>query len=135
MFAPYFIIEPEDVQNEMFVLYVAITRAEKYLKVYIDRNVPYLNFIIPEGSNTQSSQQIVTDTTIVKKDRLTVKPPKGYRCLLSELNPLRSTAKALLFQVEDKSCWLPISQIIESDQYYFVPDWLVKRNQLEKWVY
>jgi superfamily I DNA/RNA helicase len=131
-----FIHEPEDVENEKFVLYVSLTRAEKHMYIYIDNIVGFkFNFILPES-------MIQTNDSIDGEDSLTLKLKENYsknkrsyrNCLKASCVVTRSTDKAIMFSFNGKSFWTPTSTVGYNEGRYFILDWILKKNQFMNYV-
>jgi DNA helicase-2/ATP-dependent DNA helicase PcrA len=131
-----FITEPEDIQNELFVMYVAVTRAEKHMYIYIDNIVGFkFNFILPE-SMLQTNDSIGEEYSLTAKLKENYsKNKRSYRnCLKAECAITRSTDKAIMFSFNGKSFWTPTSTVGYNEGRYFILDWILKKNQFMNYV-
>jgi len=156
---PIFINTKESVDNEKFVLYVAMTRAEKHLEIFIDSPDSFnFNFIynkewtkkyvsidgkpLVDTTNLRVEANEVTGVynipnNVLEELKNTFKSKKNtYKTVLTlNVYPVRSTAKAIMFEKNSKEqFWIPFSALGFHDKRYFIESWVVKANKLDDYV-
>lgn len=131
---------PEDFESEKFCLYVAITRAEKQLCIYVNNPVSFaFPFIFPDEwikqieilkeNNVNPFEQKVEEK-ISKVESVKASDKK----IKSRFTIKHSTEKAICFSDNSKQFWVPIMYITKKDDDYYICDWIVKKNNYSDYV-
>ena len=136
MFNTIFINTDEDIESEMFVLYVALTRAEKVMKIYHNNpSITRLAFLF-EGVNTTGlpQRQVVTTSPSQAKLKANYMAErwKYSKRLKEEARIIKTTDKAVQFDVGGGMFWVPYQFAAYDGQRYYISDWIVSKNSLYK---
>jgi DNA helicase-2/ATP-dependent DNA helicase PcrA len=136
--SPVFCKTDEDLLNEMFVLYVALTRAESKLEIFIQdsRKFPF-GYLLPAeleqlsgaAAGSQDNPVFFKLKTNYLADEYSF-PNK----LKKEVQLARNTDNAVQIVLNSRMAWVPLRCIAYSGEYYFINDWILKKNNLQSWI-
>lgn len=141
---PMFMTSEEETTNEMFVLYVALTRAEKELYIFHDNPAGFMfNFIFPETCSdvepetasaapvAQVNPQLRALNMLVANYR--VDSRKLPRKLKSGTALVSATARAVLLKSDKAQFWVPLNNIGYDGKFFYVSHWVVNTNSLHRY--
>jgi DNA helicase-2/ATP-dependent DNA helicase PcrA len=143
-----FINTEEAIEQEKFVWYVATTRAEKHMEIYISDPKRFkFNFIFPkewidkflqdveqEQTNEKGEFEISSNTLKQLQENYRAKKRTYKSVLNTECVAIATTDRAIQFQQGTTKIWLPISTLGYGDSRFFLDEWIIKKNSYQKFV-
>jgi len=134
---PYFMKEAseDEINQELFLLYVGITRAKDFLKIYHSNPWKFrFNFIFPEIPDTENNEQENFDFVLSDEEVNIFETnfkEKKIEVEFVDFSPKKSTEKAMLFKnSEGDFYWIPKSWLGCKEGKFYLPSWIVKRNSI-----
>lgn len=136
--SPIFCKTDDDLLNEMFVLYVALTRAESSLEVFLqDKNKFPFSYLLPEEMETVTGGVDLSGESSVllklKANYLTSKRSFSNK-LKPEVSLVRNTENAVQLRAGAKLAWIPVKCLAYGENTYFINDWILNKNSLYEWL-
>jgi len=144
---PMFINNEEAIEQEKYCLYVATTRAEKYMSIlisdpkkfrfnYIFNDEWKKKYITDEEDNTNEAGEFEISSKILKQlqDNYRAKKRTYKSVINDQCIAVAVTERAIQFQQGKDKLWLPISMLGYGDNRFFLEEWIIKKNKYEKYV-
>lgn len=132
--SPMFCKTDDDLLNELFVLYVSLTRAESEMQIFIQDKTKFpFQFLLPDTIEELEFSPV--DDSILKQLKLNYLA-QGYRfqnVLKPEAVIIRSTANAVQFKVGNDTFWTPLKCSAWHNGNLLIDDWVCSKNNLRKY--
>jgi superfamily I DNA/RNA helicase len=132
--SPYFVRSDEDLQSELFCLYVGLTRARDSLTV-ISSSDSMLNFIKSDAEHKVDYEELINPGRLPEEVFLLNNRGKDIPQATHEINePVikKVTEKAILMQgyygEQVVSGWVPLSTVKVQDGELYLPKWVIAQN-------
>lgn len=128
---------PEDILNELFLFYVAITRTQTKLNVYLSNpNTFQFGYVFDKMYQALSSEQekmgkdnLFDESEIMLFENNYSFKPDEY-LFLRDFKPVRKSEKAVLFINGSENIWISLQYLGYRKERFYVPQWMARRNNL-----
>lgn len=135
--SPWFMTDDEEILHELFLFYVAVTRAKSQLHFYYGNPGRFVfHYVFKEmAQKLTTEQENISVDSLFNDDDMTLfemnydSDPWGYLSL-KRYKPIRTSEKAVLFVREGESVWVSRRYLGYYKENFYIPEWMAKKNRL-----